>query len=81
MGEEGRFAMLRRILGFALLAIVVLFAVRIAFALLGTLLGLVMTVLVFAAMGYVMYLILRVFSPATAARVRELMGIRPSKPA
>jgi hypothetical protein len=55
--------------------------VRVAFALLGTLLGLAMTVLVLAAMGYVMYLLLRVFSPATAARVRELMGVRPSKPA
>jgi hypothetical protein len=73
--------MLRRILGFALLAFVVLLALKVAFALLGTLLGLAMVVVAFAAMGYVMYLILRVFSPATAARVRELMGIRPSKPA
>jgi hypothetical protein len=73
--------MLRKIVVFALLALAVLLAVRVAFALLGTLLGLAMTVLVLAAMGYVMYLLLRVFSPATAARVRELMGVRPSKPA
>lgn len=73
--------MLRKIVVFALLAIAVLLAVKVAFALLGTLLGLAMTVLVLAAMGYVMYLLLRVFSPATAARVRELMGVRPSKPA
>jgi UPF0716 family protein affecting phage T7 exclusion len=73
--------MLRKIVVFALLALAVLLAVKVAFALLGTLLGLAMTVLVLAAMGYVMYLLLRVFSPATAARVRELMGVRPSKPA
>ncbi len=73
--------MLRKIVVFVLLALAVLLAVRLAFALLGTLLGLAMTVLVLAAMGYVMYLLLRVFSPATAARVRELMGVRPSKPA
>lgn len=73
--------MFRKILGFALLAVLVLLAVKIAFAALGTLLGLAMVVLVFAAMGYVMYLILRVFSPATAARVRELMGGRWSRTA
>lgn len=73
--------MLRKILVFALLALVALFALKVAFALLGTLLGLAMTLLMLAAMGYVMYLILRVFSPATAARVRELLGVRPNKPA
>jgi UPF0716 family protein affecting phage T7 exclusion len=73
--------MFRRILGYALLAVLVLLAIRVAFAVLGTVLGLAMTLLVFAAVGYIMYLILRVFSPATAARVRELMGGRPNKPA
>lgn len=73
--------MLRKILGYALLAVVALLALKIAFALLGTVLGLAMVVLVFAAMGFVMYLLLRVFSPTTAARLRELMGIRPGKTA
>jgi uncharacterized protein (DUF58 family) len=71
--------MIRKILGFALLAVLVLLAVKIAFAVLGTLLGVAMVLLVFAAMGYVMYAILRVFSPATAARVRTLMSGRPNK--
>ena len=73
--------MLRKILGCALLALVAVIALKLAFAMLGTLIGLAVTVLVFAAMGWVFYLILRVFSPATAARVRELMGVRPAKPA
>jgi len=73
--------MLRKILGFALLAVLVLMAVKVAFAVLGTLLGVAMVLLAFAAMGYVMYIMLRVFSPATAARVRELVAGRPSKTA
>ena len=72
--------MLRKILGFAILAVFVLATVKIAFALLGTLFGLAMIVLVFAAMGYGIYLLLQVFSPKTAAQVRELMGGKPPKP-
>lgn len=69
--------MLRKILGYALLALVAVLALKLAFAVLGTLIGLAVTVLVLAAMGWIFYLILRVFSPGTAARVRELVGIRP----
>jgi len=71
--------MLRKILGYAILAIFVLATVKIAFALLGTLLGLAIVALIFAAMGYGMYLLLRVISPKTAAQVRELMGAKPAK--
>ena len=74
-------SMLRKILGYALLALAAVLALKLAFAVLGTLIGLAVTVLVFAAMGWILYLILRVFSPVTAARVRELIGIRPVKPA
>ena len=73
--------MLRKMLGYAVLAVFVLIALRIAFALLGTLLGLAITVLMLAAVGFLFYMVLRVFSPATAARVRELVGGRPAKPA
>jgi hypothetical protein len=73
--------MLRRILGYAVLAVLVLLALKVAFALLGTLLGLAVFVMVLAAMGFVMYLMLRVLSPTTAARVRELMGGGPPKTA
>jgi hypothetical protein len=73
--------MLRKILGYAILAVLVLLALKVTFAVLGTLLGLAVFVLVLAAMGFVMYLMLRVFSPTTAARVRELMGAGPPKTA
>lgn len=63
--------MIRSILGFALLAVVVWLALQIAFGILGTLIGLAIVVLWLAAIGYVCYLVLRVFSPSTAARVRE----------
>lgn len=66
--------MIRRILGFALLALVALVALKIIVGLLGVLMGLAITVLVFAAFGYVFYLVLRVISPATAAKVREAIG-------
>lgn len=71
--------MVRKILGFALLAVLVLLAVKVTFAVLGTLLGLTMVLLVVAAVGYIMYQMLRVFSPSTAAWVRELIDGRPSK--
>ena len=73
--------MLRKILAYAAFAVLALVALKVAFALLGTLLGLAIVVLVFAAMGYVMYLLLRVVSPTTAARVRELIGGGPPKTA
>lgn len=70
--------MLRKILGYALLALVAVLTLKLAFAALGTLIGLAVTVLMLAAMGWVFYLILRVFSPVTVARLRDLVGIRPA---
>jgi len=70
--------MIRRILGFALFAVAVWLVLKIALGILGTLIGLAITVLVLAAMGYVFYLVLRVFSPAAAARVREAIRGRPA---
>ena len=63
--------MIRRILGFALLAFVALVALKILVGVLGVLMGLAITILVFAAFGYAFYLVLRVISPATAAKVRD----------
>ena len=71
--------MMRSILGFALLAVGLWVGLHLVFGILGTLIGLAITVLVFAAFGYVFYLVLRVVSPATAARVREVIRGRPAK--
>ena len=65
--------MLRRILGFALLAIVALVALKLVFAVLGLAIGLAMTLLLWAAVGYIIYLGIRIVSPNTANRLREMI--------
>jgi hypothetical protein len=70
--------MIRRILGFAVIAIVALVVLKIALGLLGVMIGLAVSLLVLAAMGYVFYLLLRIVSPATAARIRDLIRGNPS---
>ncbi len=70
--------MMRRILGFALIAFVALVVLKIALGLLGVMIGLAVSLLVLAAMGYVFYVLLRIVSPATAARIRELIRGNPS---
>lgn len=73
--------MIRRILGFALFAVAVWLVLKIALGILGTLIGLAITVLVLAAVGYVFYVVLRVFSPRTAAKVRDVITGRPANAA
>jgi hypothetical protein len=63
--------MLRTILGFALLAVVVWLGLKVVFGLLGWVFGLAMWILWVAAVGFFMYLALRLISPSTADRVRE----------
>lgn len=65
--------MIRRILGFAVMAIVALVVLKIALGLLGVLIGLAVSLIVLAAMGYVFYLVLRVVSPGAADRVLEVI--------
>ena len=70
--------MFRSILGFAILAVVVWLGLKILFGLLAGLMGLAMTVLWLAALGFLAYLVLRVVSPSTANRVREMIKGRPA---
>ena len=69
--------MIRKILGFALTAVVALIVLKVALGLLGVLIGLAVSVLVLAAMGYGFYLVLRVVSPPTADRIREMIRGTP----
>jgi hypothetical protein len=69
--------MIRKILAYALIALVALVVFKIALGLLGLLIGLGVTVLVLAALGYGFYLMLQLVSPSTAARVRELIRGTP----
>jgi uncharacterized membrane protein len=71
--------MLRSVLGFAIFAVLVWLGLKIIFGVLGSLMGILMTVLWLAAIGVVLYLVLRVISPATADRVRDtIRGKRDS---
>ena len=70
---------MRKILGFAALAIVAWLVLKIFFGLLGTLIGLGITVLMLAVFGYVVYLILRVLSPSTADKVKAMIGGQPAE--
>ncbi|HET7789866.1 MAG TPA: hypothetical protein VFK78_03640 [Gemmatimonadales bacterium] len=65
--------MLRSILGFAVFAVVAWLALRLVFGIIGTLFGLAMVVLWLAAIGFLIYLVVRVVSPATADKIREMV--------
>ena len=66
--------MLRNLFGFAVFAVVAMLLLKIVFGLFGLVLGLFGTVLWFALIGFVIYLILKLFAPETAARVREMIA-------
>jgi hypothetical protein len=66
--------MLRNLFGFAVLAVVTVFLLRVVFGLFGLVLGLLGAVLWFAFVGFMIYLVLKLFAPETAARVREMIA-------
>jgi len=71
--------MFRSILGFALLAVVAWLALKLIFGILGSLVGLAMTVLWLAFIGFVVYVALRLVSPRTADRIRDMIKGRPTE--
>jgi hypothetical protein len=58
----------------ALFAVVSVFLLKVVFGLFGLVLGLLGTILWFAFVGFIIYTILKVFAPETAARVREMIA-------
>jgi hypothetical protein len=66
--------MLRNLFGFAVFAVVAIFALKVVFALFGLALGLVVTAAWLAFMGFIIYLVLKILAPGTAARVREMIA-------
>jgi len=70
--------MFRSILGFAVFAFVAFFALKIILGLFGLAIGIAMTLLVWAAFGFIIYLAIRLISPNTAARIREAIRGRPA---
>lgn len=63
--------MLRTILGYAVLAIIGFFAIKLLLGLLGFAVSLLINVLWLAAIGFVLYLVLKIVSPATAQRLHD----------
>jgi hypothetical protein len=70
--------MFRSILGFAILAVVAWLGLKLIFGILGSLVGLAMTVLWLAFIGFVVYIALRLISPRTADRIRDMIKGRPA---
>jgi hypothetical protein len=70
--------MFRSILGFALFAVVAFLVLSLAFSLLGIVVGLAVKLLTLAAFGFLIYLAIRVLSPSTADRIREMIRGRPA---
>ena len=73
--------MLRKLLGYAILAIAGFFALKLLFGLLGFAFSLLMTLLWLAAIGFAFYLALKLISPDTARRVREMIRGKEPPPA
>src|SRR3989442_15994135 len=69
--------MFRSILGFAVLAVLAWLGLKLIFGILGSLVGLAMTVLWLAFIGFVVYLALRLGSPRPPGRARGIVKGRP----
>jgi hypothetical protein len=70
--------MLRTLAGFALFAIVAVVAFKLLIGLFGAFMGLLMSVLWFAFLGWLFYLALKILAPGTAARIREVITGKPA---
>lgn len=63
--------MVRNLTGFAVFAFLVVMAWKLLTGLFGALIGLALTLLWWAFIGWVIYTILKLFAPDTASKVRE----------
>ncbi|MDX2207542.1 MAG: hypothetical protein SFU57_07850 [Gemmatimonadales bacterium] len=63
--------MVRNLTGFAVFAFLVVMAWKLLTGLFGALIGLALTLLWWAFIGWVIYTILKLFAPDTARKVRE----------
>jgi hypothetical protein len=62
---------MRTILGYAVIAIIGFFAIKVLFGLLGFAITLLVNLLWLAAIGFVLYLVLKVVSPRTAEKIHD----------
>jgi hypothetical protein len=70
---------MQKLVGYSLLAIVGLFLWRVLTSLFGMIVGLLFSLLWLAFVGFIIYLIIRVFSPGTADKIQEMIsGKKPA---
>ncbi len=65
--------MVRTLVGYSVLAVIGVVALKILFWVIGAAFSLLVSVLWLAAIGFGIYLLLRVFSPTTADRLRDMI--------
>lgn len=70
--------MIRNMLGFAALAVVAMIAIKFILSIFGIIVSLFMALLWFAFVGFLIYMVLRVLSPSTADRVKEMISGKPA---
>ena len=66
--------MLRKVLGFAVLAVVGFFVLRLALWVIGTVMSLATTIIMLALVGLVVYWVIKLISPSTARRVKDVIS-------
>ena len=71
--------MVRSFAGFAGFFVLFLFGMKVIGLLIGGVIGLVLKLAWFAFLGWMIYTIIRVLSPATADRIRETVRGKPSE--
>ena len=69
--------MFRSLIGFAVLAVIGIFLLRVFFSLFGLVVGLFVQLLIWAAIGFGIYLFIKILSPSTAGKIREVVTGRP----
>ena len=73
--------MVRTVGGFAVLAVIAMVGFKLLMGFFGTILGLVVTLLWWAFLGFVVYTLLKIFAPGLATRIREVIrGTSTSTP-
>ncbi len=70
--------MVRTLAGYTIVAVIGIVAIKLVLGLLGLVFSLMGTVLWLAAIGFVLYLILKIVSPNTARRGREKVRGEPA---
>lgn len=69
---------MRSIVGFAIMAVIVFIALRLVLGLIGVAIHLAFQVLIWAAIGYGMFLLLKLVAPDTARKVSEMIRGKPA---